>query len=246
MAGYIWHIIHAYETYENLSEETKAQMSKEALRDFIMGAILPDLATGENKTFTHFYKSHPLYGESYKIPDIKKAEELFLKKNPICLGVLSHLKYDIDHINCFLLVYAKPCGSNVYINTTTGEKISGIQLWGNWKDVYGQLYELYDKFNYEMAKEFTPKLNVAFDTSFSANKDGFLTFIRWLFPENIPMSGIPEMDNYRTTDDLYQTIKVFFNNTGKDCKLTAKIDDLVTIVRKSAVELARKIDNLYV
>lgn len=245
MAGYIWHLIHGYETYVHLSTETKAQMPKDALRSFMIGVIVPDLATGEKKKLTHFYKDHPVYGSSYYIPDMDKVETLFLKKNPTYLGVLSHLKYDIDHINRFLLVYAKPCGNDEYENTTTGEKMSGLTLWGNWENVYGQLYELYDKFNEEMVIKFTPKLNEAFGTNFSVNKDGFLSLIKWLFPEKMPMSGIPEMDEYRTTDDIHGILKGFFSNTGNNCKFSANMDNLVKIVQESAEELAKQIDEIY-
>lgn len=121
----------------------------------------------------------------------------------------------------------------------------GLTLWGNWKDVYGQLYELYDKFNGEMAVRFTPKLNEAFGTSFSADKEGFLALIRWLFPEKMPLSGIPEMDNYRTTDDIHEILKGFFDSNGENCKLNADMNDLVKIVQNSAKELAELIDELY-
>lgn len=245
MAGYIWHMIHGYETYMRLSAETKAKMPENALRSFMIGVIVPDLATGKLKPLTHFYKDHPVYGTSYQIPDMDKVESLFLKKNPTYLGVCSHLKYDMDHVERFLLVYAKPCDNYEYENTTNGEKISGLILWGNWKNVYGQLYKLYDKFNGEMAVKFTPKLNAAFGTNFSANKDGFLSLVKWLFPDSIPMSGISEMDEYRTTNDIHGILKVFFDSDGKDCKLSADIDDLVKIVQESAAELAMQIDELY-
>ena len=86
MAGYIWHMIHGYETYMHLSVETKAKMPEDALRRFMIGVIVPDLATGKQKERTHFYKNHPVYGESYQIPDMDKVEGLFLKKNPTSLG----------------------------------------------------------------------------------------------------------------------------------------------------------------
>lgn len=245
MAGYIWHMIHGYETYMHLSAETKAKMPENALRSFMIGAIVPDLATGAQKSQTHFYKDHPVYGASYQIPDMGTVEKLFLKKDPTYLGVLSHLKYDMDHVERFLLVYAKPCENDEYENTTTGEKMSGLILWGNWKDVYGQLYKLYDKFNGEMALKFTPKLNKAFGTNFSADKNGFLALVKWLFPEGMPMSGIPEMDDYRTTDDIHGILKGFFDSDGKECNFDAKIDDLVTIVQESASEMAKQIDILY-
>lgn len=245
MAGYIWHMIHGYETYMHLSNETKAKMPEDALRSFMIGVIVPDLATGKQKPMTHFYKDHPVYGASYQIPDMEKVEALFLKKDPTYLGVLSHLKYDMDHVERFLLVYAKPCDDDEYENTITGEKMSGLILWGNWKDVYGQLYKLYDKFNDEMAVKFTPELNNAFGTNFSADKEGFLALVKWLFPESMPISGIPEMDDYRTTDDIHGILKGFFDSDGKDCKLSANIDDLVTIVQESSVELAKQIDELY-
>ncbi len=245
MAGYIWHMLHGYETYMRLSAETKAKMPEDVLRSFMIGVIVPDLATGKQKELTHFYKDHPVYGASYQIPNMDKVEELFLKKNPTYLGVLSHLKYDVDHVERFLLVYAKPCDNDEYENTTTNEKMSGLSLFGNWEDVYGQLYKLYDKFNGEMAVKFTPKLNEAFGTNFSADKNGFLALVKWMFPENMPMSGIPEMDDYRTTDDIHGILKSFFNNDGKDCKLSADIDNLVKIVQKSATELAKQINELY-
>lgn len=245
MAGYIWHMIHGYETYMNLSNETKEKMPKDALRNILIGVIVPDLATGKSKPNTHFYIPHPVYGDSYQIPDIQIVEKKFLNKNPTSLGVLSHLKYDIDHIENFLLVYAKPCGKGEYVNKTTSKKMAALDLWGNWDDVYGQLYKLYDKFNGEMAVQFTPKLNEAFDTKFQANKDGFLEFVKWLFPESMPMSGITEMDQYRTTDDIHGILKGFFENDGKDCEFEANIDDLVKIVQESAIDLAKKIDVLY-
>lgn len=246
MAGYIWHMLHAHKTYENLSDATKAKMPEDALRKFLIGAIVPDLVTKKDKSLTHFYRNHPIYGASYEIPNMDKVEEIFLKKDPTYLGVLSHLKYDGDHVDRFLLVYAKPCeNEKEFENTTTGERMSALTLWGNWDDVYGQLYELYDKFNGEMAIKFTPKLNKAFGTNFSADKDGFLAMVKWLFPENMPMSGIPEMDNYRSTDDINGILKSFFNNDGKNCKMAANIDDLVKIVHESAVELAKQIDKLY-
>ena len=245
MAGYILHMIHSYETYMHLSEETRAKMPEDALRKFMIGAIVPDLAKGKQKSKTHFYKNHPVYGPSYEIPDMVRVEKLFLRKDPTYLGVLSHLKYDMDHVNHFLLIYAKPCGDNEYENTTTGEKMDGLTLWGNGKEVYGQLYQLYDMFNTVMSKRFTPKLNRAFGTNFSADKDGFLAFVKWLFTESMPMSGIPEMDNYRTTDDIYGILKGFFENDGTDCRLNASIYDLLKIVGKSTAELAKQIDMLY-
>lgn len=247
MAGYIWHMIHGYETYSHLSEETKAKMPEDALKSFMIGVIVPDLATRSSKEMTHYYKNHPIYGESYKIPDMDKVNELFLKKDPTSLGVVSHLKYDMDHVNRFLLVYARPCEDNSieYENTTTGERISEMDLFGDWDTVYGQLYKLYDKFNGAMAIEFTPKLNEAFNTDFSCNKEGFLALVKWLFPERMPMSGIPEMDEYRKTDDIHGILKGFFDNDGNDCTISAKIDDLVKIVEESAVELAKQIDKLY-
>ena len=47
MAGYIWHFIHGYETYRLLSDKTKAKMPKDALRSFMIGVIVPDLATAQ-------------------------------------------------------------------------------------------------------------------------------------------------------------------------------------------------------
>ena len=243
MAGYIWHILHAYETYTELAQETKAKMPKDALRRLIIGAIVPDLTKAKQQT--HFYKKHPVYGESYKIPDMDRVERLFLKKDPTYLGVLSHLMYDRDHVDNFLLVYAKPCNNNEYENTTTGETMSGLKLWGNRNDVYGQLYSLYDKFNGEMAVKLTPRLNEALETNFSADKKGFLALVKWLFPEKMPMSGIPEMDNNRTTDDIHGILQGFFESDGKECILSASIDELLVIVQKSAAELAKQIDELY-
>lgn len=246
MPGYILHLVHVNEIFNHLSDETKSKMPKDALRSFMIGAIVPDLA-GKQKYLVHFYKDHPIYGEFYEIPDMDKVEAIFLKKHPTYLGVLAHLKYDMDHVNRFLLVYAKPSyDDNKYENTITGEKMSGLELLGNKKDVYGNLYKLYDKFNAEMAVKFTPELNEAFGTNFSADKEGFLSFMKWLFPERMPMSGIPEVDNYRTMDDIHGILKGFFDNDGKDCKLNADIDDLVKIVKESAVELAKQIDELYI
>lgn len=245
MAGYIWHIIHAYETYMALSEETRAKMPKDALNCMMLGAVVPDLAKREFKTKTHFNIPHPVYGDSYIIPDIKKVEELFLKKDPTRLGVLSHLRYDLDHIENFLLVYGKPTEDGMFINTKTGEKMTGLMFFGNWDDVYGQLYQLYDRFNAEMAEEYTSDIAAAFGRNETAGKEGFLRLVMWLFGEHVKLSGIEEMDKYRGTDELYATIEGFFNNNGKGCIINAKTDDLVDIVKSSAANLAKQIDELY-
>ncbi len=246
MAGYILHMFHAYETYMRLSCETKEKMPENVLRNLMIGAVVPDLVSKDNKYKTHFYRNHPIYGEYYKIPDIKKAEKLFMKKNPVYLGVLSHLKYDLDHIERFLLVYAKPCMNSEYENTLTGERMSGLSLFGNSNDEYGQLYKLYDKFNGEITGTFIPRLNNTFGTNFSEDKDGFLGFIKWMFPNNIPLSGIKEMDDYRIADDIMGILKCYFVKSGNDCRWNVKIDSLVNIVEESASELSRKIDELYI
>lgn len=245
MAGYIWHIIHAYETYMNLLPQTRSKMPKDALRNIITGCIIPDLVSSADKQQTHYYKAHPIYGESYKIPDMEKVKSIFFKRDPIYLGVVSHLQYDKDHIEKVLLIYARPLQDGRYLNTTTGETISELRLFGNWKDVYGQLYQLYDKFNREMAIEFTPKLNQAFETQFTANKNGFISFIKWLYPQGVPMSGILEIDSFRNSSDIVKIMETFFDNDGESCTLSVEIDDLVQIVKKSAESLAKQIDDLY-
>ena len=245
MAGYIWHIVHAYETYANLLPSTKAQMPKDALRSIITGCIIPDLVCRAEKQKTHYYMPHEIYGDSYQIPDMKKVQSIFFKKDPICLGVVSHLQYDKDHIERFLLVYAKPLQDGQYMNTRTGETISSLQLFGNWKDVYGQLYQLYDKFNREMAIEFTTKLNKAFGTKFPNDKNGFISLVDWLYPQGIPMTGIEQMDLYRSDSDIARIIGTFFEKDGESCTLSVKIEDLVQIVKKKKKNLAKQIDDLY-
>lgn len=182
MAGYILHMIHAYETYMHLLAETKQKMSENALRSFLIGAIVPDLTGGVDKDQTHFCKNHPVYGYAYQIPDMEKVNKHFLKTEPTHLGVLSHLKYDTDHIQRFLLVYAHPCDNGEYENTVTGEKMSGEIFFGKSN---GQLYKLYNYFNNELIKEYMPKFNKAFGTYFANDKDGFLEFVSWLFPKKI-------------------------------------------------------------
>lgn len=245
MAGYIWHIVHAYETYMNLSPQTKSQMPKNALRNMITGCIIPDLVRSAEKQQTHYYIPHYLYGDSYQIPDMPKVKKIFFKKDPIYLGVVSHLQYDKDHIERVLLVYAKPLQNGQYLNTKTGETISELQLFGNWKDVYGQLYQLYDKFNRDMAIEFTPKLNRAFGTQFPNNKNGFISLIDWLYPQGVPMSGIQQMDSFRSNNDIAKIIRTFFEKDGESCTLSVNIDDLVQIVKESAITLSKQIDDLY-
>ncbi len=217
MAGYLFHFIHALETYIALLEETRAKMSPYALKDMLLGAAAPDLVdnwkydaelkkdvrTGD-KERTHFNIPHPEYGTSYMIPDMEEVEKRFLKKEPASLGVYCHLQYDLDHINDFLLKYFQPAGTRdedgeeIYRNVYTGEKIDGTTLWGNWgKNIYGQLYQLYDLFNAEMAKRYTGKFNQMFETNFPETKEGFLEFLKWLFGATVPLTGIPEMDPYR-------------------------------------------------
>jgi len=245
MGGFFWHLIHGYETYTNIPESIRRKMPYDALRNIIIGAIVPDLAKGENKAKTHFYINHPIYGDSYLIPNMKIAEKLFLKKNPVYLGVYSHLKYDLDHTNRFLMVYAKPCGDGMYENTTTGEKLDEITLFGDWNEVYGQLYQFYDKFNSEMVREYVPKLNEVFETDFPSNNEGFLALMKWLFPKKMPQSGIPEMDNYRTTDDIHRILQGYFNDDGSGCKFNADLNDIMTIVHESAVEFSKQVERLY-
>lgn len=224
MAGYIGHIIHGYETFEYLSDETKSKMSIWALRSFLIGEIVPDLAT-EKKALTHFYRGHPIYGKSYQIPDMEKVEKLFLKKDPTYLGVFAHLMCDKEIVERFWLVYSKP-----------------------YNDLY-ELYKFYDKFNYKIIVEFMPKLNKTFGTNFSDDVSGFLALVELLFQNNIPMTGILEMDNYRYTSNIHKILKnilAFGNYYGNDdSKFSANIDDYLRIIDESAAELAKKIDNLY-
>ena len=245
MAGYVWHIIHGYECFANIPAEVKAKMPADALRSIIIGTIVPDLTKGKSKSYTHFCVPHPEYGSDYAIPDMEAVNRLFLKKDPTCLGVLSHLKYDVDHINSFLVIYGKPCGNDEIENTVTGEKMSKLEWFGNGKDVYGQLYQLYDKFNGEMAVKYMPKLNEAFGMNFSSDKNGFLNLMRWLFPGKMPLSGIPDMDDYRTTDDIHGILRTFFDKDGSGCVLKAEMDDLQKIVLESSKELAKTITKLY-
>lgn len=247
MAGYIWHVAHAYETYSALSEETRRKMPINALRKFIIGAIAPDFVDDKNKT--HFYKEHPEYGKSYKYPDMDVAEMLFLTQNPIELGVLAHLKYDKDHVNNFLLVYARPCqscsGDMEYENTKTGRKISEKNLFGDKAQIYGELYKLYDKFNEDMAEILMPKLNKEFGTEFENNKTGFIEIINWLCPFKWPMTGIEIIDKNRKHDSIGKRLQEYFKNDGQDCKLEANFDNLEKIIKSSAQELAKQIDDTY-
>ena len=111
--------------------------------------------------------------------------------------------------------------------------------------MYGELYKLYDKFNSEMAVKFTPKLNEAFGTNLCCQQGRFSCTGEVAIPGEYALSKIPEMDNYRTTDDIHGILEGFFASDGKDCKLKANIDDLVKIVQDSAEELAKKVDMLY-
>src|SRR5574344_370210 len=109
MAGYIWHNLHAFYVFENLSEATKIQMPHDSLRKLILGSIVPDLAGWDekanrnNKELTHYNIPHPDYGKDYLIPNLDQIEKIFMRKDPTYLGILSHLYYDCDHINNFLL-----------------------------------------------------------------------------------------------------------------------------------------------
>ena len=245
MAGYIWHIIHCYEFFLALSEKTRAQMPSDALRSMMLGAVIPDLAERENKNDTHFTIPHPIYGASYEIPDMEKVQEHFLKKDPTRLGVLCHLRYDLDHINNFLLKYFKPVDQEMYLNEITGETIDGLTLWGDWREVYGQLYQLYDRFNGDMAKMYTADLAAVFGQDVTADKEGFLELMKYLFTEHVPLSGIEEMDKYRGNDKLYKTIKDFFEYGGSGCTINATTDELLEIVKQSARNLAKQVDELY-
>ena len=264
MAGYVFHIIHAYETWMALLEETRAKMSKDALKYMILGAVSPDLVdswrydeeagkdvkTGD-KEKTHFNIEHPVYGASYMIPDMDKIRALFLKKNPTSLGVLCHLQYDLDHINEILLTYFMPTEDDMYINIKNGDKISGLVLWGKWdsdpaKKVYGQLYQLYDLFNAEMTEKYTNKIAAEFGKEFPESKEGFLEFLKWMFGETVPMTGIEEMDKYRGKKaNLYTEVEGYFKNDGKGCILKADPDELLDVVKCSAKALAKQIDELY-
>lgn len=245
MASYIWHLIHAYETFMALLQETRDKMPKDALKCMMLGAVIPDLAKKGFKTETHFNIPHPVYGEAYMIPDMETVENLFLKKDPTRLGVLSHLRYDKDHIENFLLVYGKPIGTKMYVNTKTGEQMTELMFFGNGDTVYGQLYQLYDRFNAEMAEMYTSDIAAALGRNETSDKEGFLRLIMWLFGEHVKLSGIEEMDKYRGNDELYATIEDFFKNDGRGCIINAKTDDLIEIVKCSAKELAKQIDELY-
>lgn len=264
MAGYVFHIIHAYETWMALLAETRAKMQKDALKYMILGAVSPDLVdswrydekegkdirTGD-KEKTHFNIEHPVYGASYMIPDIEKIRKLFLKKDPASLGVLAHLQYDLDHIEQILLTYFKPIEGDMYTNTKTGEKISGLVLWGKWdsdpaKKVYGQLYQLYDLFNAEMTEKYTNKIAAEFGKEFPATKEGFLQFLKWLLGDTVPMTGVEEMDMYRGKKiNLYTEIENYFANDGKGCIIKVSPDELLDVVKSSAKALAKQIDELY-
>ena len=264
MAGYVFHIIHAYEMYMSLLESTRAKMSKDALKYIILGAVSPDLVdkyrfdeeTNKNvwtgdKEKTHFNIEHPIYGKSYMIPDMQRIENLFLKKDPASLGVLAHLRYDLDHIENILLTYFKPIEGDMYVNVKTGEKISGLMLWGRWdedesKRVYGQLYQLYDKFNAEMTEKYTNKIAAVYGREYPATKDGFLRFIKWLLGNPVPLTGVEEMDKYRGQNvDLYTEIETYFDNDGAGCIINARPDELLEVVKSSAKALAKQIDELY-
>lgn len=220
MAGYIGHIIHGYETFVHLSNETQSKMPIDALRSFILGEIVPDLT--EKKATTHFYKDHPIYGKSYQISDIDKVEKLFLRKNPTYLGILAHLKCDNAVIEWF---------SHTDPNNN-----------------FNELYSFYDKSNNELVVKFMPKLNKTFGTNFSEDLDGFLSLVKLLFIDNIPMTGISEMDEYRYTSNISQVLKdiLIFGNCGNEnSQFRANTDDYLKIIEGSAAELAKIIDNLY-
>ena len=262
MAGYVFHIIHAYELYMALLAETRSKMPEDALKYMILGAISPDLVdawrndekTGD-KERTHFNIPHPVYGESYMIPDMKRIEALFLKKDekpaPVLVGIDAHLQYDLDHIEKILLTYFKPIEGDMYVNTKNGEKISGTVLWGKWdpdpaKKVYGQLYQLYDLFNAEMTARYTNKIAVVFGRQYPETKDGFMQFMKWLFGGTVPLTGVEEMDKYRGENiNFYTELENYFKNDGKGCIIKVEPDELLDVVKSSAKALAKKIDALY-
>ena len=261
MAGYVLHIIHAYETYMALDAETRTQMPDDALKKMILGAISPDLVDAWRKDVntnkivqtvdkerTHFSIDHPVYGSSYKIPDIKMVEEHFLKKDPTRLGILSHLRYDLDYIEQILLVYFKPIEGNMYLNTKSGEKISGIVLWGNKEEnVSGQLYQLYDFFNTELTKLYTNRIAAVFGKKFPESKEGFLQLMNWMFGGVVPMTGVEEIDKYRgKKKNLFTEFESYFKNDGSNCTIKASLDEFLDVVKISAKGLAKQIDALYV
>lgn len=246
MASCIFHIIHVYELYKALSEETREKMPEDALKCMILGAVIPDMVEWTDKCKTHFYIEHPVYGEYYLIPDIKKCEEHFLVRDPTRLGVLAHLRYDLDHIENILLTYFIPIEGDVYMNTKTGRRINGLDLWGcKSQNVYGQLYMLYDLFNDEMTKLYTNIIAAEFGQEFEESKEGFLSLIKWLFGDEVPISGVNEMDQYRRNVNLYTEIEGYFKNDGAGCTINIKPEELLEVVKSSATTLAKQTDALY-
>ena len=69
--------------------------------------------------------------------------------------------------------------------------------------------------------------------------------MEWLFPVKMPMSGIAEMDKYRTTDDIHGILQGYFNDDGSNCYFNADIDEIMAIVHESAVEFSHQIEDLY-
>lgn len=243
MAGYVLHLEHVLRVWMNLSEQTKKQMPQNALRSMLLGAIVPDLTTSKDNT--HFYVPHPEFGKYYMIPDQAKVEELFLKKDPTSLGVLAHLTYDNDSVCGFLLRYGKPTKDGMFENTRTGKKISGMQLFGDWKTTIGQLYKFYNKTNAMLAKELAMSLTVEMGIYAEANKEGLLNQLKQIFPDGVPLCGIPEMDNFRSDANFHDIIKGYFDDDGHDCTWDVQVSDLIDVNKESAARLARKINALY-
>lgn len=245
MAGYSWHTAHALYTWLHLSDELKKHLGDNGFKNMLVGAYAPDIAT--DKDNTHYYANHPVYGSSYKIPNMGIVDSLYLKADAYSLGILSHLQYDVDHINNFLLVYGKPVienGKKVFLNTQTGDTMTEIQFFGDWKrNVYGQLYMLYDRFNGDIVERIMPILNQCYNSDFSNTKDGFRAFLKWMYPNNIPLTGIEDMDKYRDVNtDIHTIIANFFNGDGEGCIIKADANSITEILMNSAKALANRIN----
>lgn len=268
MAGYVFHITHLSWLIKYLSAETRKKLPDDFLTQMFIGAIVPDLAEKATKNITHYNVPHTEYGYDYMIPYQKLVYAKYLKKDPTKLGILAHLVYDSDHINDFLLRYAKPCTDeseileaqqklgidpstanpreSYYCNTVTGSYIDGYNLWGNWKERIGEIYLLYNKFNAEAVQYLMPMLNEEYGTEFANTKDGFLEFINYLFPDQVPITEIVDMECCRDEKkDFKEEIAGFFADDGANCKFEANIEDIFAIIKESAKKLAEKIDELY-
>jgi hypothetical protein len=71
-------------------------------------------------------------------------------------------------------------------------------------------------------------------------------FLKWLFGETVPMTGVEEMDKYRGQKiNLYSEIEGYFKNDGAGCIIKAKPEELLDVVKSSAKALAKQIDELY-